>query len=46
MYQVGENQKYSECPQTEIEHLTVKSTPYTLGKLGIIGGYRRLEERR
>ena len=24
------NRKYTETPQTEIEHLTFKSTPYTL----------------
>ena len=29
-YKVGQNRKGTERPQTEIEHLTVKSTLYTL----------------
>ncbi len=30
MYKVGENQKYTEWPQTEFDQITVKSTLYTL----------------
>ena len=30
MYKVGENRKCTEWPQTELEHLTVKSTLHTL----------------
>ncbi len=30
MHKVGENQKYTEWPQTEPEHLTEISTLYTL----------------
>ncbi len=30
MYKVGENRKCTEWPQTELEHLTVKNTLYTL----------------
>ena len=30
MYKVGENRKCTESPQTELEHLTVESIPYTL----------------
>ena len=30
MYKVGENRKCTEWPQTELEHLTVKRTLYTI----------------
>ncbi len=30
MYRISENQKCTEWPQTELEHLTVKSSLYTL----------------
>ena len=30
MYKVGKNRKCTKWPQSEREHLTVKSTPYTL----------------
>ncbi len=30
MYKVSENRKCTEWPQTELKHLTVKSTLYTL----------------